>query len=147
MARITGRAAYWRQLVGPPCDALTDRFDRKVLRMPHEWYTLCEIKRNYEIASLNDVIECAKKANVSARRGAAKVSRSQLKKMHPYLMQKAAFRRVRESSAKKNRRLVYESSDTHSGFMDEADRLKFSGEELFRHLYPHLGEVDDDETA
>jgi hypothetical protein len=120
--------------------------------MPRESYTLCEIKRLYEIASLNDVLECAKKAGVSARRGAAKVSRSQLKKMHPYLMEKRRERQRRESNAKKDRRLVYESSDMHAGFADEADRMKFSGEELFRHLLPLLpdgdhADLEDGETA
>ncbi len=37
--------------------------------LPREWYTLCEINKLYEIKSLNEVIECAKKAKVSAPQG------------------------------------------------------------------------------
>jgi hypothetical protein len=107
--------------------------------MPQTWYTLCEIKRDYEIASLNDVIDCAKAAGVPARRGAAKVSRSQLMKMHPHLSTKRRKANLHKSAAEKGSRLVYDSSD---GYV--TDRPQLSGEDLFWLLNPKL-EDDEDE--
>jgi hypothetical protein len=55
---------------------------------------------------------------------------------------------VHESSAAKDSRVVYESSDEHFGFPEEADRMQFSGEELWRHLYPsitdYVADVEDE---
>ncbi len=69
---------------------------------------------------------------------------SQRKKMVPELMRLKKQMRlekqnaVRESSAANDSRVVYESSDEHSGFLEEADRMQFSGDELLRHLYPSI---------
>ena len=47
---------------------------------------------------------------------------------------------MRESSAAKEALLVYESSVEHSGFLEEADRMHFSDEELLRHLHPSIAD-------
>jgi hypothetical protein len=64
------------------------------------------------------------------------------------LMRLKKQKAARESSAAKDSRLVYESSDEHSSFLEEADRMQFSGEELLRHLYPsiadHVADVEDE---
>lgn len=110
--------------------------------MPQVWYTLCEIKRDYAIASLNDVIDAAKQAGVSARKGGAKVSRPQLLKMHPYLMKKRRKKELDVSSAKKDLRVVYDSSEErYTDYLGE----RASAEDLFWLLNPKLEYREDDD--
>ncbi|ARR76681.1 hypothetical protein MOTT12_01017 [Mycobacterium intracellulare subsp. yongonense] len=58
--------------------------------------------------------------------------------MHPELMRLKKRKAVREPSIAKGTGLVYESSPAQSGFLDEAERMQFSGEELLRHLHPSI---------
>jgi hypothetical protein len=125
-----------------------------VWRMPQGWYTISQIARRYGLKT-RQVQEVAKRLGVRAafNRGAL-VPPSQRKKMYPELMRLKKQMRlekqrtVRESFATKDSRLVYESSDGHSRFLEEADRMQFSGEELLRHLYPsvtdYVADVEDE---
>lgn len=109
---------------------------------------MCGIAKIYGLR-LTDVQECAKNANIRPRRGAARVSPSEHEKMRPELEHRARQKALRESNANKERRIVYQASDDYSDFVDEADRLRFTGEELFRHLHPLLRDRDhaaDDEA-
>lgn len=117
-----------------------------VWRMPQGWYTISQIARRYGLET-RQVREVAKRLGVRAasNRGAL-VPPSQRKKMYPELMRLKKQMRLekqralRESSAPKDSRVVYESSDGHSGFLEEADCMQFSGEELLRHLHPNVTE-------
>jgi hypothetical protein len=118
-----------------------------VWRMPQGWYTISQIAGRYGLKT-RQVQEVAKKLGIRAFNRGALVPPSQQKKMHPELMRLKKQKAVRESSAAKDSRLVYESSDEHSGFLEEADRMQFSGEELLRHLYPsiadYVADVEDE---
>jgi hypothetical protein len=86
------------------------------------------------------VQEVAKKLGIRAFNRGALVPPSQRKKMHPELMLLKKQKAVREPSAAKDSQLVYETSDEHSGFLEEADRMQFSDEELLRHLNPRIAD-------
>ncbi|OBB90711.1 formate dehydrogenase [Mycobacterium sp. 852002-40037_SCH5390672] len=118
-----------------------------VWRMPQGWYTISQIAWRYGLKT-RQVREVAKNLGIMAFNRGALVPPSQRKKMRPELMRLKKQKAVRESSAAKDIRLVYESSDAHSGFLEEADLMQFSGEELLRHLHPsvtdHVAGVQDE---
>lgn len=125
-----------------------------VWRMPQRWYTISQIARRYGLTT-REVQGVAKRLGIKAalNRGAL-LPPSQRKEMQPELIrlkrqtrlkkQKAA----RESSAANNSRVIYGSSVEGTGFVEEADLMEFSGEELLRHLYPrindYVADVDDE---
>lgn len=125
-----------------------------VWRMPQGWYTISQIARRYGLKT-RQVQEVAKRLGIRAAfNPGALVPPSQRKKMRPELMRLKKQMRlnkqkaVPESCAAKDCRVVYESSDEHSGFLEEADRMQFSREELLRHLYPsitdYVADVEDE---
>jgi hypothetical protein len=64
--------------------------------------------------------------------------------MHPELMRLKKRKAVREVRAAKDSRPVYEPSAAQSSFVEEADRIQFSGQELLRHLRPGIAHFDAD---
>ena len=118
-------------------------------RMPQGWYTISQIARRYGLKT-HQVHAVAKRLGIRAafNRGAL-VPPSQRKKMYHELMRLKRQMRLEkeavcESSAAKDSRVVYESSGEHSGSLEEADHMQFSGEELSRHLYPSITDYTAD---
>jgi hypothetical protein len=116
------------------------------LAVPEGWVSLARIAGMYGLKT-REAQEIAKKLGIPAQRGGALLSPSQQEKMHAELKNRQRLKELRESNAKKGRRLVYESSDTGPGFLEETDRMRISGEELFRHLNPELPAIADDDES
>ncbi|TAM71601.1 MAG: formate dehydrogenase [Mycobacterium sp.] len=118
-----------------------------VWRMPRGWYTISQIAWRYRLKT-SQVREVADKLGMRAFNRGALVPPAQRKKMHPELMRLKKRKAVREPRAAQDTRLVYESSAAQSDFLEEADRMQFSGEELLRHLRPSsthfLADVEDE---
>lgn len=111
-------------------------------RMPQGWRTISQIAWRYRLKT-RQVHEVANKLGIRAFRRGALVPASQQKKMHPELIRLKNLKKqkaVHESSAAKDSPSVYESSDENSGFIEEADRMQFSAEELMRHLQPSIAD-------
>ena len=99
---------------------------------------MCGIAKIYGLR-LTAVQECAKNANIPPRRGAAKVSPSQLEKMRPELERRSRKKELRDSNANRQSPIVYQASDDFSDFVDDDDRMRFTSQEMFRHLNPRRG--------
>lgn len=108
-----------------------------IWRMPRGWYTMSQIAWRYRLKTWQ-VREVADKLGMRACNRGALVPPAQRKKMHPELMRLKKRKAVREPRAAKGTGLVYESSTAQSGFLDEAESMQFSGEELLRHLHPSV---------
>jgi hypothetical protein len=120
-----------------------------VWRMPQGWYTISQIAWRYRLKTCQ-VREVADKLGMRAFNRGALVPPSQRKEMHPELMRLKKRKAVREPRAAKDSRSVYEPSAAQSRFLEEADRLQFSGQELLRHLHPgitHFGADVEDEAV
>ncbi|KEF97448.1 hypothetical protein K883_02854 [Mycobacterium sp. TKK-01-0059] len=108
-----------------------------IWRMPRGWFTISQIAWRYRLKTCQ-VREVADKLGMRPFNRGALVPPAQRKKMHPELMRLKKRKAVREPSIAKGTGLVYESSPAQSGFLDEAERMQFSGEELLRHLHPSI---------
>lgn len=108
-------------------------------RMPRGWRTISQIAWRYRLKT-RQVQEVANKLGIRAFGRGALVPASQQKKMHAELIRLKKQKTVRESSAAKDGLLVSESLGEHSDFLEEADRMEFSGEELLRHLRPSIAD-------
>ncbi len=120
-----------------------------VWRMPRGWYTISQIAWRYRLKTCQ-VREVADKLGMRAFNRGALVPPSQRKKMYPELMRLKKRKAVREPRAAKDSRSVYEPSAARSSFLQEADRMQFSGRELLRHLHPsvtHFGADVEDEAV
>src|SRR5689334_12537149 len=104
--------------------------------MPQGWRTISQIAWRHGLKTAQ-VREVANKLDMPFNRGAL-VPPSQQKKMRPELMRLKKRKAVRPTSAAKDSRLVGGSSDKRSGFLEEAERMQFSGKELMRHLRPSI---------
>lgn len=113
-------------------------------RMPQGWRTMSQIAWRYGLKP-PQVREVANKLGMPFNRGAL-VPPAQQQKMRPELMRLKKRMAVRPPSAVKDSRSVAELPVEHSGFLEEAERLQFSGKELMRHLRPsitdHVADVD-----
>ncbi|RAU91309.1 formate dehydrogenase [Mycobacterium colombiense] len=116
-----------------------------VWRMPRGWYTISQIAWRYRLTT-GQVREVADSLGMRFNRGAL-VPASQRKKMHPELMRLKKRKSLREPKAAKDNRLVYEVSAIQSDFLEGADRMPFSGEELLRHLHPRISQSAADVEA
>ncbi|HEX5256355.1 MAG TPA: formate dehydrogenase [Mycobacterium sp.] len=116
-----------------------------IWRMPQGWRTITQIAWRYGLKT-RQVREVASKLGMPFNRGAL-VPPSQQKKMRPELMRLKKRKALRPSSAVKDSRLVDELSDKRSGFLEEAERMKFSGDELLRHLRPSITDYGADVEA
>ncbi|GFG94618.1 hypothetical protein MTIM_04970 [Mycobacterium timonense] len=114
-----------------------------IWRMPRGWYTISQIAWRYRLKTCQ-VREVADKLGMRACNRGALVPPAQRKKMHPELMRLKKRKAVREPRAAKDTRLVYGSSAAQPGFLDEAERMQFSGKELLRHLHPSVTRVVPD---
>ncbi|WP_231995257.1 formate dehydrogenase [Mycobacterium sp. 852002-10029_SCH5224772] len=114
-----------------------------VWRMPRGWYTMSQIAWRYRLKTCQ-VREVADELGIRAFNRGALVPPSQRKKMHPELMRLKKRKTVREPRAAKDSRSVYEPSAAQSSFLEEADRMQFSGQELLRHLRPGIAHFDAD---
>ncbi|EFG75197.1 hypothetical protein HMPREF0591_4875 [Mycobacterium parascrofulaceum ATCC BAA-614] len=112
--------------------------------MPQGWLPLARVAGLHGLKT-RQAQEVAEKLGLRVKRGAALVSPAQQEKMRPELERLQQQKQFREASAKKGRRLVYESSASHTGFVDGdgATHLPFSNQELYRHLHPLLSNSDD----
>lgn len=120
-----------------------------VWRMPRGWYTMSQIAWRYRLKTCQ-VREVADKLGIRAFNRGALVPPSQRKKMHPELMRLKKRKTVREPRAAKDSPSVYEPSAAQLSFLEEADRMQFSGQELLRHLHPgiaHFGADVEDEAV
>nr|WP_241666359.1 formate dehydrogenase [Mycobacterium marseillense] len=108
-----------------------------IWRMPRGWFTISQIAWRYRLKTCQ-VREVADKLGMRAFNRGALIPPAQRKKMHPELMRLKKRKAMREPRAAKATQLVYESSAAQSGFLDEAERMQFSGEELLRHLHPSV---------
>jgi hypothetical protein len=115
-----------------------------IWRMPRGWRTMSQIAWRYRLKT-SQVREVANKLGMPFNRGAL-VPPSQQKKMRPELMRLKKWTAVPPPSAVEDSRLVVDEFDKRSGFLEEAERMQFSGKELMRHLRPsitdHVADVD-----
>ncbi len=109
-----------------------------IWRMPQGWRTMSQIAWRYGLKT-PQVREVANMLGMPFNRGAL-VPPAQQKKMRPELMRLKKRKAARPSSAVKDSRLVAELSDNRSGFLQEAERMQFSGKELMRHLRPSISD-------
>ncbi len=107
-----------------------------IWRMPQGWRTISQIAWRHGLKTAQ-VREVANKLGMPFNRGAL-VPPSQQKKMRPELMRLKKRKAVRPASAAKDSRLVGGLSDKRSDFLEEAERMQFSGKELIRHLRPSI---------
>lgn|GEM_PF-2751739 len=108
-----------------------------VWRMPRGWYTISQIAWRYRLKTCQ-VREVADKLGMRVFNRGALVPPSQRKKMHPELMRLKKRKAGRELRAAKDSGSVSEPSAAQSSFVEEADRMQFSGQELLRHLRPSI---------
>lgn len=112
-----------------------------IWRMPQGWRTISQIGWRYGLKA-RQVREVANKLGMPFNRGAL-VPPSQQKKIRPELMRLRKRTAVRPSGAVKEERLVDELAQKRSGFLEEAERIQFSGDELLRHLRPSITDHTD----
>lgn len=103
-----------------------------IWRMPQGWRTISQIAWRHGLKTAQ-VREVANKLGMPFNRGTL-VPPSQQKKMRPELTRL----KKRPTIAAKDGRLVGELSDQRSDFLEEAESMQFSGEELMRHLRPSI---------
>jgi DNA-nicking Smr family endonuclease len=102
---------------------------------------MCGIAKIYGLR-LTDVQECAKNANIRPFNGGAQVSPAEQEKMRPELERRARKQELRKSNVKKERPIVYQTSDDYSDFTNDGDQARFTREEMSRHLNPQLQRRD-----